>query len=371
MPLFDKSQTEFAYQLKAYIEELKAREKFREMSKESKAALVAWNERVKPVQNANKIFAQHIKGLDTWKKILILQTISHPQPFHCIAIGDPASGKSEVCQAIQPTLTDSKYVWASKMTSAGLTLSRLGEDLLKGELPECHYGTLFLDEFDKTPPSEGMSLLSAMQHGWIGISKATIKVPFCPAKIAVAAMANPLGDYWRSVHPKIIREQLPFRSQALLTRFHLILIVRRPDVKEFQAISMHQLDADMKGMAHNAFAEGDQEMWQQYVYYLRRVKISAWENPKRQQEAISAFTKSAYEQDHKFQLAIPISPRLNDGIERIAMAFAKSDFDTTVKIADTVKALKLTAQTLEPCGLDTDKATKAVLKAAKIDVGVE
>lgn len=358
-------------QVRELLETLKAREKVKEFSKESMEKLTEWVRQVNPINNAPTIFAQHIKGLDVWKRIIALQTISQPQPFHSIAIGDPASGKSEVSQAFSETIPESAYVWATKMTAAGLTLSRMGDDLAVGALPRCHMGQLFVDEFDKAPAQEAGALLGSMQHGWFGIEKASLKVPVVPAKVVITAMANPRGDYWRSVHPSIIKQQLPFESQALLTRFHLIVIIRRPDVKEFAAISKHQIDAGMKDMPHNKLDDNDKSMWNMYVHYLRRIRITHYEHPTKSDTMISAFTTSAYMQDKKFKLAIPISPRLNDGILRMAMAYAKSQLRDTVTIKDTIRAILLTAETLDPCGLDVTETFRAIKKASGVEVGVD
>jgi DNA replicative helicase MCM subunit Mcm2 (Cdc46/Mcm family) len=375
MDLIEYRNAKIQEQVRDLLETLKAREKFRELSRDSLLKLKEWADRIKPIQNAPTIFAQHIKGLEVWKRIIALQTISQPQPFHAIVIGDPASGKSEICQAFQEVAGSSgtpvEYVWATKMTSAGLTLSRIGDDLSVGALPRCHMGQLFVDEFDKAPAQEAGALLGSMQHGWFGVEKATIKVPMVPAKVAIAALANPQGDYWRSVHPAQIKQQLPFTSQALLTRFHLIVIVRRPDVREFEAISKHQIEAGMKGLAHNKLSGEDIDMWHLYVGYLRHVRIEHFENPVKGDQMITAFNTSAYDQDRRFKLAVPISPRLNDGILRMSMAYAKSQLRDTVLIKDIVRAILLTAETLAPCGLDCEAAFKAVKKKSGVKIEVD
>jgi DNA replicative helicase MCM subunit Mcm2 (Cdc46/Mcm family) len=355
-------------QVDGLIDNLKSREKFRELSTDSMRALKAWVAKKNVILDAPKIFGMHIKGLDTWKRVIALQAISQPQPFHSICIGDPASGKSEVAQSFQEVTPVCEYVWATKMSAAGLTLSRMGDDLAVGALPRTHCGQLFIDEFDKAPAQEAGALLGSMQHGWFGVEKASLKVPSVPAKVAISALANPKGDYWRSIHPRMIKQQLPFESQALLTRFHIILVVQRPDVKTFEAISRHQLNAGMRGLSHVDFSGDDLNMWKLFVGYLRTLRITHWENPVKIQDMITAFTKSAYQQDRKFQLAIPISPRLNDGIERIAIAYAKARLDDTVRIKDTVRALLLVADTLAPCGLDVESAFKEVKKKTKVDM---
>jgi DNA replicative helicase MCM subunit Mcm2 (Cdc46/Mcm family) len=358
-------------QISELLNELRSREKPVQLSEDSMTKLQEWVKRVNPIQNAPAIFAQHIKGLDVWKRIIALQTISQPQPFHAIAIGDPASGKSEVSMSFSDITQTTAYVFATKMTAAGLTLSRVGEDLAVGALPRCHMGQVFVDEFDKAPAAEAGALLGSMQHGWFSVEKATLKVPVVPAKTVITALANPLGDYWRSTHPVQIKRQLPFTSQALLTRFHLIVIIRRPDVKEFEAISKHQINAGMTELAHNALTDDDKRMWDIFVHYLRRVRINHYEHPQKSDQMITAFTTNAYQQDKKFRLAIPISPRLNDGILRISMAYAKSQLRETVTIKDTIRSIMLTAETLMPCGLDVAESFKAVKKSSGIPIEVD
>jgi DNA replicative helicase MCM subunit Mcm2 (Cdc46/Mcm family) len=229
-------------------------------------------------------------------------------------------------------------------------------------------GHLFIDEFDKALSEELGALLGSMQHGWFGVEKATLKAPYVPAKTVITALANPRGDYWHSIIPNRIKEQLPFASLALLTRFHLIVIIRRPDLKEFAEISRHQINAGMKDLPHNKLAPDEVELWHQLVHYLRRVRITHYEHPGKSDAMISSFTTAAYHQDRRWKLAIPISPRLNDGMLRISMAYAKSQLRDTVTIKDTIRSILLTAETLEPCGLDVQDTFKAVKKNTGIEI---
>jgi DNA replicative helicase MCM subunit Mcm2 (Cdc46/Mcm family) len=108
-----------------------------------------------------------------------------------------------------------------------------------------------------------------------------------------------------------------------------------------------------------------------YVHYLRHVRITHFENPNKTDAMITAFNTSAYDQDKRFRLAIPISPRLNDGIFRMSMAYAKSQLRDTVTMKDVVRAILLTAETLRPCGLDCEAAFKAVKKKSGVKIEVD
>lgn len=371
----DILQEKVALQVRELIDRNKARERFIELSKDKKAELTEWATTTKPVENANKLFAITIRGHDVYKKALVLQAVSLPQPFHILGIGDPACGKSEIAEAFVMILEDSRYVLATKMTAAGLTLSRLGDELKIGTLPECHMGLAVVDELNRAHREDGGALFSVMQAGHFSVDKAGLKVPFMPSNVAICGLANPSGDYWQGTHPHDIRNQLPFSSKALLTRFHLPIIFLKPEVGEFHRIAEHQVDVAQKHIPENAIKGKDLEMWQLYVHYLRRMKINEWENPKKTKEMIAAFATECDRQDNPDgrgqNLAVPISPRLTLGVIRIAQAYAKSRMDTTLKIRDAIKAILLMSECLLPCGLNVEKAFAQIKKATKLEIGFD
>lgn len=369
MSYYEKQQDQMQQQVSEYLTVLHDREKFRALSKDTERMLREWVEKKNPVGNAEKVFALKVKGLDTWKKILALQPFSQPTPFHVLAIGDPACGKSEVAMAIQAITPTTKYEWCSGLTKAGLRLANMGGMLAKGGLPECHTGEIFLDEGEQLHTEEIGALYGAMQHYWFSEEKASLKVPVIPARDGVAMLANPEGDYWRTISPNSIKAQIPFKSTAFLTRFNLIYIVASPSVERFRAISHHQMQASIKGTEANDMNEKDVDNWKLFCNYMKNLVVNQWENPQKQEDAITEFTSAAYQQYRRHSVAVPISPRLTDGARKIATAYAKSRFDDTIRVKDTVKTLIVLAEVLSPCGLDADKCFKAVKKATKLDIG--
>jgi hypothetical protein len=53
------------------------------------------------------------------------------------------------------------------------------------------------------------------------------------------------------------------------------------------------------------------------------------------------------------------------------MSYAKAQLRDTVTIKDTIRAILLTAETLQPCGLDVEDAFKAVKKSTGVIIEVD
>jgi len=358
-------RTETDLQVDKVVEELKAREEPINFSEERINEIFEFHKRYHPIEHAPQFFARQIKGLDEWKILVGLATISAPKPFHIISIGDPACGKSEVAQAFDEITPNTTYRWGSKLSRAGLTVAKVGRHIHIGALPRSHWGQCFLDEFNLLPRTEASALLASMQHGWFSVEKANIKGDYIPAKCSITGMANPRGDYFRSTHPSVIEKQIPFSSKALLTRFHAIHLILRPSVAEFKELSEHQIKSKLRKI-DNVFQTDDEiKIWGDYVEFARRINVDRWNRLERYTHMISAFTTEAYRQASKTRsaLAIPISPRINEGLMNLSECYARASLRTTVTQNDVAHAITIIAKSLKMCGLDTQLAYKAVIKA--------
>lgn len=274
------------------------------------------------------------------------------------------SGKSEIAQSFAEITPRVRFCWGSKLTAAGLTLARLGNRLMVGVLPACHMGMAIIDEFNWIPVTDASAVLATMAQQWFSIDKAFLKVPYIPSKLSVIGMANPRGDYFLSSAPHQIRRQIPFHSLALLTRFNLIFIILRPEVGEFEEISDHQLKYRM-GKKEIAFDERERELWRDAVLYLRYIDVNWTHNRAFKRRLIAAFTTEAYRQDRKGKLAIPISPRLNEGVSNLSEAYARANMRNEVWTRDVIKAIFLIARTLVPCGLDMNSVKDRIAKVVR------
>lgn len=359
-----KNKVNFEEEVNNFLGELDRREHPPTLGQERVHEIKEFIERKQPFEHAERYVARHILGMHEFKRIVALASISCFKPIHVIAIGDPASGKSEIAQAFQEITPRVRFCWGSKLTSAGLTVARLGNRLMVGVLPSCHVGTAVIDEFNWIPTTDASAVLATMAQQWFSIDKAFLKMPYVPSKLSVIGMANPRGDYFLSASPHQIKRQIPFQSLALLTRFNLVFIVLRPEIEEFQEISEHQLRYRM-GRETCTFDQKERKLWQDAVLYLRHLHPNWTRGKGFKRRLIATFTTEAYREDKKGRLAVPVSPRLNEGISNLSEAYAKANMREEVYVRDVIKAIALVAQSLRPCGLNVDRAMERVAKVVK------
>jgi DNA replicative helicase MCM subunit Mcm2 (Cdc46/Mcm family) len=361
----DEDKPTFEDMLEDFLQDLDERENHPpKLRSEKQEEIREWIQKRHPFVHPERYIGKDIKGLDEFKQVLALTSISPFSPIHVVAIGDPATGKSQIAQAFQDLTPRTRYCLGSKMTAAGLTLARLGNRVMVGVLPACHIGAAYIDEFNLTPPDDAAAVLSTMQDGYFSVDKAFLKADYVPAKVSIVAMANPRGDYWISANPHQIRRQMPFRSLALLTRFHIIYIVLRPSVEEFGEISEHQLKFHM-GLDSCSFDERERELWKSAVEALRYFRPKWGGRTKTKRRLIAAFTMEAYRQERRRGVAIPVSPRLNEGVSNLAEAFARANMREDIRMRDVMEAIRLAVNSLIACGLDPAPVKKRLAEVLK------
>lgn len=160
---------------------------------------------------------------------------------HCLVVGDPGLGKSQMLKAVHLISPRGVYVSGSASTSTGLTVSLVREAgtgdyaLEAGALVLGDQGCVCIDEFDKMG-TESQSLLEAMEQQMISIAKAGILCNL-PARTSIIAAANPSGGHYN--RSKTVSENLKM-NPALLSRFDLIFIILdKPDEEKDQLLSEH------------------------------------------------------------------------------------------------------------------------------------
>jgi len=364
-----RREERFKAQVEKIISSLKQREEKIEFPEERMAQIREWIHEKNPVLHAENYFAKQIKGMIIFKRLIALSTISTINPLNTLVIGDPSTGKSEIGLAYQEVTPRTGYAWGSKLTQAGMTMCTLGRKISLGMLPRCHMGHVMIDEFNRIPPEDTGAVLASMQHGFFGVEKAWLKVERVPARAPITAMANPFPEYFKGVSVEQIRRQIPIQSGALLTRFHFILIILRPTVEEFEEITDHQIRAKRMGTPKCSFDDRERILWRDFVEYQRRRSIYAWAHPQKFQRMIKSFVSECYRQDFKLKrLAIPISPRMTEGMIATCENVAKAQMRTIVTNADVSRSVKLLAYALEPSGLDVALAFKKVKDATGVDL---
>ncbi|KAI0983084.1 hypothetical protein GJ496_009299 [Pomphorhynchus laevis] len=151
--------------------------------------------------------------------------------IHCLLVGDPGTGKSQLLKACVTLSPRSIYVCGNTSTTAGLTVSigRFNQNsdyaVESGALVMADGGVCCIDELDKIAHA---SLLEAMEQQRVSVAKAGV-VCSVPSRCSVIAAANPsCGHYDQS---RSLLDNIKLKP-ALISRFDLIfLMVDQPNTK--------------------------------------------------------------------------------------------------------------------------------------------
>uniref|UniRef100_A0A7S2ZNK1 DNA helicase n=1 Tax=Rhodosorus marinus TaxID=101924 RepID=A0A7S2ZNK1_9RHOD len=165
--------------------------------------------------------------------------------IHCLIVGDPGLGKSQLLKATTNVAPRGIYVCGNTSTTAGLTVTMVKESgsndyfLEAGALVLGDEGICCIDEFDKMG-SEHQALLEAMEQQTVSIAKAGM-ICNLKTKTSVVAAANPRGGHYDL--SKTVCENLKI-ALPLLSRFDLVFILLdSPDKQKDRYISEHVLTA--------------------------------------------------------------------------------------------------------------------------------
>jgi len=160
--------------------------------------------------------------------------------IHCLVVGDPGLGKSQMLKAVSRLAPRGVYVCGNTSSTVGLTVSVVREAggdfaLEAGALVLGDRGLVAIDEFDKMN-AEYAALLEAMEQQSVSVAKAGI-VCNLSARTSVVAAANPVGGHYDRSRTVCENLKMPL---PLLSRFDLVFVlVDRPDAERDKFISEH------------------------------------------------------------------------------------------------------------------------------------
>jgi DNA replicative helicase MCM subunit Mcm2 (Cdc46/Mcm family) len=161
-----------------------------------------------------------------------------------------------------------------------------------------------------------------MEKGFITYDKGGHHYRF-DALVRVLASANPQGDKFKSYTLDGLKAQLPFDS-ALLTRFHLVFIVKKANLSQFAEIAEKIVSEDKVKVKLN-----DIMFIRRYVRFASTLDV---EIPQGMADKIKDFVTDLKERESEF--LFEVTPRTVIGITRLAKASARMELRSIVEGKD-------------------------------------
>ncbi|MBR9675452.1 hypothetical protein GOV05_00395 [Candidatus Woesearchaeota archaeon] len=285
-------------------------------------------------QKIISLIAPNIKGLDTVKLASALQLVS-TENTHILLLGDPGTGKTDILRSSTEIHPKTSMGLGSGISKAGLSVAFDGKQMIKGLLPLADQGICCIDELNLMRKEDRASLYNAMEKGFITYDKANKHIRL-DARISVLATANPKGDNFVGWMTDTLKKQTPFDA-ALLSRFHLVFLIRKPDIKEFLEITRQIIRQEKKkeSIANKNFAK-------KYVEHSRSIEV---EFPKTFEKEVVSFVESLKKKEKDY--LVDISPRLVIGFIRFSKASARMNLRSKVNYADIKKVKKIFVESLD------------------------
>lgn len=274
------------------------------------------------------LIAPNIIGLDEVKKAGLIQLFAK-EKVHILLLGDPATGKTDILRSISELAPISSFGLGSGASKAGLTLTVIGKEIMKGLLPLADNGIACIDELNLLKNADRAGLLNAMEKGFITYDKADSHLKI-DARIKVFATANPEGERFVGRTMDVLKKQVPFDS-ALLSRFHLVFLVRKPSTKEFMQIT----DKIIRG-EHTRISENDTKFIKEYVGYALKKEVGLDKNLS---PLIQGFVEDVKKDEDQF--LVEITPRTVIGIMNMAKAAARMKLKDKVEREDIIRVLRI------------------------------
>jgi len=279
--------------------------------------------------------APNITGMHPIKQAAALQLFSI-QPIHLLLLGDPGTGKTDILRSAADFSPISSFGLGSGTSGAGLVVTIKGSEVIKGLLPQADQGLCAIDELNLMKKEDYAGMYNAMEKGFVTYDKAGKHHKF-NARIKVLATANPKGDTFTGSTIDELKKELPFDS-ALLTRFHLAFMIRKPDLKRFREIASSILEQKQtKANSH------DIEFIKDYLQHIQQIEKINFS--KANQSYVLSFVEELKKNEKQY--LIEISPRLVIGIMRLCKALARMESRQEVERNDIERVKKVIVSSLK------------------------
>lgn len=283
----------------------------------------------------SKCIAGNIIGMDSIKKAAALQLFAK-QPVHLLLLGDPGTGKTDILRSSFNMSPISSFGLGSGTSGAGLVVSVKGNKIVKGLLSLADNGVCCIDELNLMKEENRAGLYNAMEKGFVTYDKGGNHYKF-DAKVRILATANPRGDKFEGTTVSQLKKELPFDS-ALLTRFHLTFIVKKPDAEKFRKISEKIVSHDKTELS-----KGDTDFIKSYIEFVRKKDVK--DLSKDIQKIVVEFVEEIKKNEKKY--LVEISPRLIIGFMRLCKALALIENRDEVDESDIERVKVIVEQSLK------------------------
>ncbi len=284
--------------------------------------------KLQSVEAIAKLVAPNLLGMDAVKEAATVQLFTQ-EPLHILLLGDPGTGKTEVLRSIERLAPHAIFGLGSGASKAGLTGIYDGKEFQPGLLVLADEGFALIDELNLLKKEDQAGLYSAMEKGFLTYDKKGAHEKF-DARVRVLATANPKGDRFVGKDAKLLRTQLPF-DPALLSRFHLLFLIRRASARELESITRKIVKDEVRDLE-----DGDARFVKAYVSYAERLNVAF--DPKFEPVIVSFIDDLRAREE---SCLVEIGPRLVIGVIRLAKAYARSRLSRTTSADDVERAMKL------------------------------
>jgi len=286
-------------------------------------------------EKISSLIAPNITDMETVKKAAAIQLFA-AQPVHILLLGDPGTGKTDILRSAFNLSPISSFGLGSGTSGAGLVVTVRGREVLKGLLPLADGGICCIDELNLMKEESRAGLYNAMEKGFVTYDKAGLHYRF-DARVKVLATANPKGDKFKGDKVAELRRQLPFDS-ALLTRFHLVFLTRKPDLKKFKQIAEKILSGEKSELSKD-----DIKFIKDYIEYTKNIETVQF--PKSLQPKIVSFVAELKKNENKY--LTEITPRMTIGIMRLCKGLARMEKRDNVLEKDIERVKEIVAASLK------------------------
>jgi replicative DNA helicase Mcm len=340
---------------------------------------VARGEHGDPYELLVDSIAPKVIGMEEVKEALALQLFGgvraeYPDgtaergDIHILLMGDPGTAKSTLLEDIEAKAPSSTFASGKGASAAGMTASVVKDDfggdqftLEAGALVLADGGIACVDELDKIPDDVVSSMHEALSKQRVNVSKGGINTTL-PAKTSMLAAGNP--QHGRFIQGKPIADQIDL-GPTIMSRFDLMFMLNdSPDAEQDEKIINGKIANRNKAIEFSKRNgdDGDFEDIQSAVPVdlLRAWIAFAKENvhptitEDAAEELSDSFKRLRLQNGQDDDVAVPVTHRKLEGIQRLAEASARVRLSQTVEMEDIDRARRLIGRSMRDVGFDPD-----------------